>query len=216
MILVDTYKLGALKTNCYLIKDVKTGKMAIIDPGGISRKLDDTIKQFSKEDFCYILLTHGHFDHIRKAQRYKELTDSKVVISKDEKDFLKEPKLNLSYQFGKEPLFPFEADILVHEGDVLDLGDSQIKVIKTPGHTVGSVCYLVDDCIFTGDTLMKGSVGRTDLATGNTADMDFSLKILGLLNGDYKIYPGHGEPTTLNEEKNSNPYFKSHNFNYDF
>lgn len=208
MISVYNYKLGPLKTNCYLLRDLDTNKMAIVDPGGISKKLDDDIEKFLKENFCYIILTHGHFDHIRKAQRYKELTNSKIIISEDEKDFTEDSSLNLSCKFGQKPIPYFKSDIFVNEGDIISLGNTKIKVIKTPGHTRGSVCYLVDDCIFSGDTLMKDSIGRTDLNTGNFNDMINSIKKLSLLEVDYKIYPGHGETTSLNYEKNNNIYFR--------
>lgn len=216
MIFVDTYKTGPLKTNCYLIRDSETNKMAIVDPGGISRKLDEDLEKFGKENVCYILLTHGHFDHIRKARRYRELTGAKIVISKDEREFTLNPNLNLSNQFGAQTIPPFRADVLVEDGDFIQLGNSKIRVIKTPGHTVGSVCYLLDNCMFSGDTLMKESVGRTDLVTGNSKDLMFSIKILGLLNGDYKIYPGHGDATTLNYERDNNEYLKNHLISLNF
>lgn len=205
---ITTYKLGPLKTNCYLIKDEKTNKIAIIDPGGISKDLDDYIKKIGKANFFYILLTHGHFDHIRKAQRYKELTASKIVISKKESEFTSNPELNLSYKFGQQEIKPFSADIFVKDGDIINLGNLKIKVFETPGHTVGSVCYLVNDCIFSGDTLMKDSIGRTDLATGTYEDMLKSIIKLNSIKDDYKIYPGHGEFTTLDYEKNNNIYFR--------
>lgn len=208
MVSVNIYKLGPLKTNCYLIKDLDKNKMAIIDPGGISKALDEEILRDKEKNFSYILLTHGHFDHIRKAQRYRELTGAKIVILKDEKEFTKDSGLNLSKDFGKNAVEPFEADIFVEDGDVINLGNTKIKVLKTPGHTKGSVCYVLEDCIFSGDTLMKGSIGRTDLVTGCEKDMLDSIKKIDSLKGNFVIYPGHGDFTDLDYERKNNFYFR--------
>ena len=206
MLIVKQYKVGALYTNCYLITDEETKKSAIIDPGGISLELD---KEISSRNLSveYILLSHGHFDHIRKTARYKNKTNAKIAINQKEKDFARDASLNLSCKFARTTIDPFEIDMLLNDGDTIKLGNSTIKIISTPGHTVGSSCFIVDDCIFTGDTLMKQSIGRTDFATGSSNDMVNSLAKLLMLKGNYTIYPGHGDDTTLEFEKKNNPHF---------
>lgn len=207
MLSVSSYKVGPLQTNCYVIIDQDTNKAAIIDPGGQSQALDDKIKHIGKENIKYILLTHGHFDHIMLSNKYKNLTGAKIAINKLESDFTKNSNLNLSNLFTDKGIQPFNPDILLDDYDVLDLGNTKIKVRLTPGHTRGSSCFIIDDCIFSGDTLMKGCIGRTDFVTGDYNDIKKSLEIFLNMDMDYKIYPGHGDETTLNYEKENNPYF---------
>lgn len=204
MVAVKVFKVGPLETNCYLLTDTSTKKSAIIDPGGISAKLDEAINAVGVENIEYILMTHGHFDHIRKASRYKNLTGATLAIGKNEADFTKDRHLNLC----RIPMEEFEADVLLNDGDTIKLGNFIIRVIETPGHTKGSVCFVAGDCIFTGDTLMKGTFGRCDLETGNFEQMCNSLEKIFALPGDYKIYPGHGEMSILAEERANNSYNK--------
>ena len=198
MLIVENFKVGPLETNCYLIIDKKTQKAAIIDPGGISAELDKKIYSLGKENVDYILMTHGHFDHIRKAIRYKKLTGAKLMIGVNEAEFTKNRKLNLC----RIPMPPFAADVLLNDNDVISLGETKIKVIHTPGHTVGGVCFITEDFLFSGDTIMRESIGRYDLETGDFNQMRESIKKILGLSKNYIIYPGHGEPTTLQEEKN--------------
>lgn len=204
MVAVKVFKVGPLETNCYLLTDTSTKKSAIIDPGGISAKLDEAINAVGVENIEYILMTHGHFDHIRKAPRYKNLTGATLAIGKNEADFTKDRHLNLC----RIPMEEFEADVLLNDGDTIKLGNLIIRVIDTSGHTKGSVCFVAGDCIFTGDTLMKGTFGRCDLETGNFEQMCNSLEKIFALPGDYKIYPGHGEMSILAEERANNSYNK--------
>ena len=204
MLAVEKFKVGPLETNCYFITDKNTKKSAIIDPGGISAELDAKIDVIGKENIEYILMTHGHFDHIRKAPRYQKLTEAKLVIGAKEADFTKDRHLNLC----RIPLAPFDVDILVNDEDIITLGETKIKVIATPGHTIGGVCFIADSNLFTGDTIMKGTVGRCDLKTGNFEQMKNSILKITALTENYKIYPGHGDISTLNEEKENNFYLK--------
>lgn len=203
MLIVEKFKVGPLDTNCYLITDKNTKKSAIIDPGGISSELDAKINELGTENIEYILMTHGHFDHIRKAKRYQELTGAKLVIGTKEAEFTKDRSLNLC----RVSLPPFEVDVLVNDGDSLALGETKIKVIETPGHTIGGVCFISDNCLFSGDTIMKGTIGRYDLNTGNFEQIKNSISKILALPDDYKIYPGHGDSTSLAAEKINNLYF---------
>lgn len=205
MLTVKQYKVGALCTNCYLITDKESKKSAIIDPGGISSKLDKEV-ELNNLSVEYILLTHGHFDHIRKVARYKNKTNAKILINHKEKDFPLDPNLNLSCKFAHMLIEPFDIDILLNNEETIKLGSSIIKILHTPGHTVGSSCFLIDNCIFTGDTLMKQSIGRTDFATGSSKDMVKSLAKLLSLKNNFIIYPGHGDISTLAFEKSNNLY----------
>ena len=194
---IQRFPVGILRTNSYLIS--YNNKGIIVDPGGRNDKLDESIKKLNGID--YIILTHGHFDHILEVKRYQELTGAKVVIGYDEKDFPMDNSLNLCSEFYKKGINNFSADILVKDDDVLNFNDKEIKIISTPGHTIGSVCYCMDNIIFSGDTLFKGKVGRTDLVTGNRDNMLNSLRKLYRLNRDYLVYPGHGLTTSLYREK---------------
>ncbi len=202
---IEIFKVGPLATNCYVLTDKKTNKMAIIDPGGISSKLDEKLTQGGKCE--YIILTHGHFDHIRKVNRYQNLTGAKVVANEDEINLIKDSGLNLSKDFCSRPIEEFKVDLALKNNDSIYLGDIEIKMLSTPGHTAGSACFMTSGLIFSGDTIMKSSIGRTDFKTGNSKDMIESVKKLAMLKDQYIIYPGHGEVTDLFSEKKNNPYF---------
>lgn len=201
---IQRFPVGILRTNSYLISYNDRG--IIVDPGGISDKLDENIRKLNGID--YIILTHGHFDHILEVKRYQNLTGAKIVIGKDEKDFPMDNSLNLCSEFYKKGINNFSADILLKDGDTLNFNDKEIKVIFTPGHTIGSVCYFLDNNMFSGDTLFRGKVGRTDLATGNENDMLNSLRKIYDLETDYSVYPGHGLTTSLYREKSLNTGLK--------
>lgn len=197
MVKIQRFPVGILRTNSYLIS--YNNKGIIVDPGGISDRLDENIKKLSSID--YIILTHGHFDHILEVKRYQKLTGAKIVIGENEKNFPLDNSLNLCEEFYKKGIENFSADILLKDGDSLDFNGVEIKAIETPGHTIGSLCYLIGNYMFSGDTLFKGKTGRTDLATGNPDDIVSSLKKLYSLEDDYMIYPGHGLTTFLHKEK---------------
>ncbi len=207
MIDIKCFRIGVLQTNCYLITDRKTGDMAVIDPGFKSEKLLDEIKSRENGELKYILLTHGHFDHISGVKWLKNAMNADVYIGVKDSDFTTNPEL--SHMFPKLYTEMFKADKLLKEGDVLTLGDTEIKVIETPGHTAGGLCYITDNCIFCGDTLFQGSAGRTDLPTGSDEELAKSLRRLSAIEENLEVYPGHGEFTTLDEEKRYNVYMAS-------
>jgi glyoxylase-like metal-dependent hydrolase (beta-lactamase superfamily II) len=194
------YNVGALSVNCYLLINEQTNKAVAIDVGGDSGflKLECMKNGFEITD---ILLTHGHFDHIAGAYDfYKD--GVKIYMGEKELDFINDDSLNLSYMFNTD-IKKFEATGL-KDGDVLNLNGIEIKVIETPGHTKGSVSYIVEDKIFDGDVLFEGSFGRIDFPTGNAKTLINSCK--KLLNYDgFTLYPGHGEETKVSNEKTTNP-----------
>lgn len=204
MITIKSVLLGELGNNCYLITDEATGKAALVDCTEASLKMFDFI---SNADLEYILLTHGHFDHIGGVKEISEKYGAKVVISAEDAPMLESGRHSLAAFCGVKQNNT-QADILVKNGDVITLGETEIKVMSTPGHTKGGVCYIADDNIFTGDTLFFCSCGRTDFPGGSVKEIKESLNKLAQLEGDYKLYPGHDRKTTLAFERQNNPYMR--------
>lgn len=202
MLSVKSAVFGGLQNNCYLITDKDTDKSALVDCTEFSDRMLDFI---GNADLEYILLTHGHFDHIGGVRGVSERFNAKVVISSIDAPMLSSSKLSLAAFCGAVHNNS-SADITVEDNDVIKLGNSKIRVISTPGHTSGSVCYMCDDNLFTGDTMFFCSCGRTDFPTGSPIDMQSSLNKLASLNGNYKIFAGHDRQSTLDFERKNNPY----------
>lgn len=201
---VISEKFGSMDNNCSLIIDEKTNQSALVDCNEFSQKMIDMI---GDTDLKYILLTHGHFDHIIGVKSVKEKYGAQVVISKEDEPMLNSSKLSLAV-FCNASQNNVDADIIVKDGDEITLGEIKIKVMATPGHTSGSVCYIAENCIFSGDTLFYCSCGRTDFPSGSPEQMMSSLQKLKALDGDYKVYTGHNNLTTLDFERKNNPYMK--------
>lgn len=195
---------GDLQNNCYILTDKQTGESALIDCTEDSEKMFSFIDGASLK---YILLTHGHFDHIGGVASVKEKYGCKAVISQQDSPMTLSSKNSLAAYCGLKQA-NFTADITVNDGDIITLGNTKIKVMATPGHTKGGVCYIADDNIFTGDTLFFCSCGRTDFPGGSSAEIMQSLKKIASLEGDYNIYPGHDRISTLDFERKNNPYMK--------
>lgn len=156
-------------------------------------------------------MTHGHFDHIRGINKFLETFNCTIFIDEKDIDLLENPRLNGSLAFGDKVSLELSNLYFLDDEDEINFGNKYyFKVIETPFHTEGSVCYLLksENALFTGDTLFKGSIGRTDLATGNEKEIKSSLEKIKLLNKDLNIYPGHGPLTTLVHELKTNIYFK--------
>lgn len=201
---VQSLALGPLATNCYILTDEKTERCAVIDPGFASKQL---LKALEGMQVDMILLTHAHIDHIMGVHAVQEMTGAKLYVHENEAERLQNPDANLYNQMGcyNEPFLPLAADQFVADGDTLELGQTKIKVISTPGHTHGSVCYLAEKTLFSGDTLFCGSYGRVDFPTGSFSSMVDSFYRLTQLEGDYLVLPGHQETTTLQNERLMNP-----------
>ena len=196
---------GDMANNCYLIVDDKTNKSALVDCTEYSDKMLELIGDTELE---YILLTHGHFDHILGAKEIKERFGCKIAIGEADAEMLTSARYSLAV-FTRHEQGNVEPDILLHDGDIITLGSTGIKVIATPGHTKGGVCYLTGDSLFVGDTLFKLSYGRTDFPGGSWTELQQSLKKLAALDGDYTVYTGHEEITTLDFERRYNEYLGS-------
>lgn len=199
-------EVGFLPTNCYLVKEKKSGRSFAVDPGWYDPSLEDALHQMKIERLDYILLTHGHHDHILGLAQLQRQFGGKIVMHESETPFLADDSLSLRHPaFGAVPRAE-KADLPVKDGDTLPFAGGDILVLHTPGHTRGSVCYLLNNCLFSGDTLFSESVGRTDLPTGNTAQLLRSVRRLAALEGDFRVLPGHGPETTLSHERRQNPY----------
>ena len=197
---------GMLQANTYLVCDEISRLGFIVDLGGYSRELKNIIEK-NDIQIQYIVLTHGHGDHIGGVQEHlKDFPDAKVVCSRAEEKMLLDPELNEAHHFGPEKV-SFKPDILVDDGDTLTVGNMTMKFIMTPGHTEGGMCILVDDVLFSGDTLFCRSIGSTDLAGGDFRTlMDSIKKKLFLLPDETQVLPGHMGPTTIGFEKENNPF----------
>lgn len=195
--------------NCYYLLDEKTGEAAIVDPAWYVDDFDAMLAEDNAR-LKYILLTHGHFDHIFGVYGLKNATGAKVVIHSKDAEHLSDPEKSLAKGNMPDPQQPVNADILIGEGDVLTLGEEEIKVMSTPGHTMGSVCYIIESekTIISGDTLFCMTAGRTDFPDGSDELMIESLKRLIALEGDYKVLPGHNRETTLSSERTRNWYIR--------
>ena len=190
--------------NMYILIDEETKKCAVVDPGGASDKILNYIRANALQ-LQYIILTHGHGDHIGAVNKIKSQTNVKVIAHNDEKELLNDNRKNLSYSMHCGPQ-ELDADIYVHDKDKLELGNLKLSFIHTPGHTKGCMCIRVNDDMFTGDTLFAGSIGRTDLYGGDYRQIEKSLKKLSKFEDKVKIHPGHGPSSTLCIEKMTNPY----------
>ena len=197
---IEVQQVGQLMTNCYIVWDEHTKNAAVIDPGDDGAYLADCLKK-NGLTLQYILLTHGHRDHTLAVPALKKaLPDVPVYIGEAD------AHSTGIYHYPMADLVP---DLKYYgEGDTLPLGSLTIKVLATPGHTLGGVTLLVGDAMFPGDTLFAGSMGRTDLPGGNDAQMLASLRRLAQIEGDYTVYPGHMNSTTLAREKAMNPYLR--------
>lgn len=203
---IKCLKVGPIETNCYIACDTVLNKAAIIDPGAEAERI---ISAFNDTGCSadYVILTHGHADHMSAVREVMQGTQAKLAVYADELPLLRDPEKNLFGSISRDQSFePLEPEILLHDGDTLTLGSIQIKVLHTPGHTAGSCCLLAQDTLFSGDTLFKLSSGRTDLPTGSSEDMNNSLDRLFGLEGDLKVLPGHGDFTTLDFERKHNPH----------
>ncbi|MDE7163855.1 MAG: MBL fold metallo-hydrolase [Clostridiales bacterium] len=199
---VDCITTGSLCTNTYLIVD---GTDAIvIDPGDDYERIVARLAK-SRAKAKYVLITHAHFDHIGAVARFAA-NGAKVYISQTDYEMLKKSDFYIDLGFFGESVQEFYADVMVSDGDKFTICNHDFTVIATPGHTAGGVCFVAEKCIFTGDTLFRLSVGRTDFPHSSHADLLQSVKKLFALKGDYTVLPGHGESSTLDFERNNNPY----------
>lgn len=211
--IVKTLTVGPLQANCYLVADEGSHKVAIIDPGGEGENIRSVIEREHWKPVA-LINTHGHIDHIGANAFLKENYAIPLMIHSEDARFLSDSSLNLKMP-GLEPVISPPPDRRLSDGDEITIGSLNLKVVSTPGHSLGGVCLLVQqpeepDIIFTGDTLFAGGVGRTDFPGGSMRQLMHSIKTKLLpLPDETIIYPGHGPPSTIGEEKLTNPFLIS-------
>lgn len=205
MLKLTTFAPGMVYANCYIVTDEESKEAFVVDPGVYNKRFEAALRAAGVEKLRYILLTHGHFDHISGVKALKEDFGGDVVIHREDAGCLYDKSKSLASKFFF-PQHDVTADVLVDDGQRLPFGEGEIEVIHTPGHTKGSVCYTIEDIMLSGDTLFKSSIGRTDFPGGSIEEMKESLKRLAALERNYTVYPGHAESTTLEREKKYNPY----------
>ena len=201
---------GSYQVNTYLVYNADSREGVVIDPGGDTKKLLEIIAE-NKLSIKYILNTHGHADHILANRELKAALPAPIAMHAADDAFFSQPEIKTISARELGLSAPGKADIQLHDGDRLRIGETDILVIHTPGHTPGSVCYLVEGNLFSGDTLFVGDVGRTDLTGGSLQALLKSIKDkIIVLPGETTVWPGHnyGEtPTsTLSWEMKENPY----------
>ena len=201
------YHTGMLDVNTYYALDENTKKGFIVDPGGYDISLSGKIKEDGAA-IEYILLTHGHSDHTGGVKAFQEdFPEAKVVAGALEKEMLADPVMNFSDYFGEEIVI--SPDIFVNDGDTLLLGELELKFFHTPGHSPGGICILVEDCLFSGDTIFRQSIGRTDFEGSSFKALEKSIKEkLYVLPDETKVYPGHMGETGIGFEKRNNPFVR--------
>ncbi len=197
--------VGELQENCFILFDENKDAF-VVDPGGSSENIIEAIEK-NGLNIKYILLTHGHFDHVGAVAALVKKYKAPVYMSKDDRAFLESPKEVRASYFGMQ-IEAADVDVFVKEGDEISFSEGTIKVIETPGHTLGSVCYLFENYLFAGDTLFNGSIGRTDFPESDHSLMIESLKKLKKLDDDIYVLSGHGPESQISYEKMTNPYLR--------
>ena len=198
--LIKTIPVGQLETNCYIVTDENTLDCAVIDPGDESNTILDYL-EMNHLKCRAVLLTHGHYDHVGAVDAIAEETGAAVYMNeRDDTGHAADPHLPYTLKANGKSY---------DDGDVIELGGLRFEVIATPGHTPGGVTLRCEDALFTGDTLFKGSCGRTDLPGGNMEQELKSLRRICELPGDYEVYPGHMDSSTLEREREFNYYCRA-------
>ena len=199
--ILKTFKEPPIDNNNYLLIDEKSKEAVLVDCSSVDVSVREELAQFDAK-LKYILLTHGHFDHVAGIRP----NDAKIVMNENDLKILNQANMYLP-AFGISEITIPKVDIFVKDGDVLKLGEHEIKVIHTPGHTQGGVCYLIEDMLFSGDTIFRESVGRCDLEGGNFNQIVESIQSkIFTLPEHITIYPGHGKSTSVAWEKEHNQF----------
>lgn len=197
-----------MQSNCWLLFDEVSREAAVIDP---SADAEETVRILQEENLTLtqIWLTHGHFDHIYAADSLRDLTGAPLMIHRKDAHMLTDAYANASAIFFGDGDTYRAADGMLKGGDALRLGENTVFVRHTPGHTAGSVTFVADRFLFTGDTLFEKSIGRADLPGGDDKLLKESLRRLVSMPGDYTVCSGHGEITTLDAERKNNPFLQN-------
>ena len=204
---IQSVKVGSERTNCYIVS-ARNGETVVIDPGAEPNKIFKLLQNIKNLRLRYILLTHGHFDHVGAVDLLKvQFSEVPIMISENDVRLYRcVPEQGI---FVSELLLQPKSELTaIADEEYLPFSETEIEVIATPGHTPGGVCYRIDKTLFTGDTLFYHTVGRTDLPFSDIKKMEASLNKIAHLRSIDSIYPGHGRETTLREELENNHYLK--------
>lgn len=198
--------VGRLQANCYIVGSERTKKAVIIDPGGDPEEIVNAVNE-KGYDVEYILNTHGHMDHVAGNSYVKRKLGGKLAIHPDDEPMLNDSTMSIFTQSEQEKPERVKPDLYLHNHDEVHCGDMTLKVIHTPGHTQGGVCFLIENHLFSGDTLFAGSVGRWDFPGGSHEDLVRSItEKLMVLDDSVIVYPGHGPTSSIGFEKQHNPF----------
>jgi len=201
---IERLVLGPLDTNCWLVADDAGGPVVVIDPAD---EADKIIRALKGRDVAAVVLTHGHFDHLAAAGQVMSFTGAGLQVHVADAPWITTAVGTGGAPFGFDVSAP-PANRELRDGDVIAVGEVELQVVHTPGHTPGCICLFADGHLFSGDTLFAGSVGRTDLPRGNGAALRCSIaEKLTLLRDDTIVHPGHGPDTTIGRERAINPFF---------
>ncbi|MFZ5974576.1 MAG: MBL fold metallo-hydrolase [Bacillota bacterium] len=204
---VEWINTGAIGVNTYIVWTEGDTNCILIDPGAYPQQLDALLGELGLTPE-YVVLTHGHFDHIGGVKNVKDLYGAKIMIHALDKEMLVSPEKNLSNLFGFNLIQP-PADVLLGDGDVIQSGNTKLKVLHTQGHSPGGICLTGENIAFTGDTLFQESIGRTDFPGADYQALLRSIdEKLMALPDDTRIYPGHGEPSDIGHERRYNTFLK--------
>ncbi len=198
--------LGVYAANGYIAACEDSKEAIVVDPGGEPEEVIKIIDE-NEFDLKYIILTHGHGDHIGAVNELSDHYNPEVIIHKDDAELLEDSEKNLSAMMPGKPVTVKEYST-VEDGDAIEFGNNKAEFIHTPGHTRGCMCIRTGEFLFTGDTLFKGSIGRTDLYGGGDDILDSINEKIYPLDDDIKILPGHGAITTIGAEKKTNPFLQ--------
>ncbi|MDH5481969.1 MAG: MBL fold metallo-hydrolase [Candidatus Bathyarchaeota archaeon] len=208
--IVNTFTVGRFFTNCYVVGCEQTKEATVIDPGFENRYEAEKIFRFVDDNSLtpkFVLNTHGHPDHTCGNRTMKEKFKSLILIHEYDAHILESSSNEITELFGFEK-FSIQPDILLHDGELVKFGKTTLKVMLTSGHSQGSISFVGDKEVFTGDTLFLGSVGRTDFPESSAESMKLSLRKLANLADYLIVYPGHGPTTAIGKEKASNPFLQ--------
>ncbi|MDD3193507.1 MAG: MBL fold metallo-hydrolase [Oscillospiraceae bacterium] len=202
---IKTLVVGTVRANCYFIWN--DAACVLIDPGDDFERIETILEQLGKP-LEAILLTHGHFDHVGAVKELKaRYPQVPVMVGEADEELLREPERVYKGMLSQIPdKLHLEADRLLEDGEEINISGMSFTVIATPGHTKGSVCYLYENAVFSGDTLFRGTCGRCDFYGGDSRAMGASLKKLAALEGDRLVYPGHEGETSLEQERKYNRF----------
>jgi glyoxylase-like metal-dependent hydrolase (beta-lactamase superfamily II) len=207
-VIIKSLAVGPLTSNCYIVGDEATGEGIIIDPADEAGNILESVAELSLT-IKFIVLTHGHCDHIAGLKEVKEATGAEIAVHGDDAEYHGQQALAMALAFGLYCPTPPPPDRLLKNGDSIDISDLHFEVIHTPGHSPGGICLLGNGALFSGDTLFNYGIGRYDLPGGDYAQLMNSLQVsLMALPDETVVYPGHGPRTTIGAERRSNPFLQ--------